>query len=32
MEKVRMLGSAAMASAYIASGKADLYSESGTNI
>ena len=31
-KKVRMLGSAAMASAYIASGKADLYSESGTNI
>ena len=28
--KVRMIGSAAMASVYVASGKADVYKESGT--
>ena len=28
-KKVRMIGSAAMASAYVASGKADMYKESG---
>ena len=29
-KKVRMIGSAAMASAYVASGKADVYKEFGT--
>ena len=31
-KKVRMIGSAAMASIYVASGKAEMYFESGTNI
>lgn len=31
-KKIRMIGSAAMASMYVASGKAELYAESGTNI
>ena len=31
-KKVRMIGSAAMASVYVASGKAELYAENGTNI
>ena len=31
-KKVRMIGSAAMASMYVASGKAELYAENGTNI
>ena len=31
-KKVRMIGSAAIASIYVASGRADYYSESGTNI
>ena len=31
-KKVRMIGSAAIASVYVASGKAELYSESGTNL
>lgn len=31
-KKIRMLGSAAMAAAYVASGKADTYKESGTNL
>ena len=31
-KKVRMIGSAAMASVYVASGKAEMYFESGTNI
>ena len=31
-KKTRMIGSAAMASMYVASGKAEIYSESGTNI
>ena len=31
-KKIRMLGSAAMAAAYIASGRADVYKESGTNL
>ena len=31
-KKVRMIGSAAMASMYVASGKAEMYAESGTNI
>ena len=31
-KKIRMIGSAAMASIYVATGKADVYKESGTNI
>ena len=31
-KKVRMIGSAAIASVYVASGKAELYTESGTNL
>jgi len=31
-KKIRMLGSAAMAAAYVASGKVDTYKESGTNL
>jgi myo-inositol-1(or 4)-monophosphatase len=31
-KKVRMIGSAAIASIYVASGKAELYTESGTNL
>lgn len=31
-KKVRMIGSAAMASIYVASGRAEMYAESGTNI
>jgi len=31
-KKVRMIGSAAMAAAYVASGRADFYKESGTNL
>ena len=31
-KKIRMIGSAAMASMYVASGKAELYAENGTNI
>ena len=31
-KKIRMLGSAAMAAAYVASGRADVYKESGTNL
>ena len=31
-KKIRMIGSAAMAAAYVASGRADFYKESGTNL
>lgn len=31
-KKIRMIGSAAMSAAYVASGKADFYKESGTNL